>query len=142
MEPKKACYFEKIEWLKRLLESMKEIEESYAILEDLLDTEIISIKWITQEAEIKINEIDSVNELFQITISVWPKKSKGKKFRKKEIYYFYTIEREEVEREISFWPHLPSLKQSKKERKKILDEIFSILCSDELTIKTEKRTKK
>ncbi len=134
----KISYSERVERIKCLLESMKEMEEAFYFLEDCSDVQINSIKWETENAEIKIDEIDPERELFYVTVSTWPKKSRGKKFKSKTVYYFYKIEEEGIEREISFWPESSPIKSVEdKEKEKILGELTSILYSKKLTLKIE-----
>ncbi len=114
-------YYEKLESLKMLIESMAVIEEViYLQSEEGVDV----IRWTAKDMSLEINEIIPENDIFRISIHVNPMKSKNNKYEKENIIYFYEIQNEYITRNLIYSKKCPSIFD---DGDMVLEEFFNIL---------------
>ncbi len=129
MKPKKNnrdhAYNEKVSMLKYMLESMVAMEEYFHYVADTKRLRILNMQWITDVAEIEINDYIPEKDLFYITVYVFPAKTEDD-FPIEYIHYFYRVIGNDVKRELVVTPEAVPFYS---EGKKVLEELMFILSS-------------
>ncbi len=112
-------YYEKLDSLKMIIESMSVIKEVM-----YTQTEEDIIKWTKEGMNIEINEIIPEDDIFRVSIHIKPMKSKNNKYETENIIYFYEIENEYISRNLIYSKKCASIFDAGD---KVIEEFFSIL---------------